>query len=89
MNNTVARLFFSFLFVLAAQNALAQSTIFNVPTTDTVSKGKAYLEFDFLPQIPAAANADRIYTYNPQFVGGVSGNIEAGANSFLTLLIRH
>jgi len=81
--HTVARLFFSFLFVLAAQNALAQSTIFNIPTTDTVSKGKAYLEFDFLPQIPAAANADRIYTYNPRLVVGVSGNIEAGAN-FLT-----
>ncbi len=82
-NNTLVGLSVSFLFVLVAQNALAQSTIFNIPTTDTVSKGKAYFEFDFLPQIPAADGADRIYTYNPRLVVAVSGNIEAGSN-FLT-----
>ena len=68
------------LAALAGQTAMAQSTIFNIPTTDTVAKGKGYFEFDFLPQIPAPDGADRIYTYNPRLVVGISGNIEAGAN---------
>ena len=40
------------LAALAGQTAMAQSTIFNIPTTDTVTKGKAYFEFDFLPRSP-------------------------------------
>jgi hypothetical protein len=83
MKNTRILLFASLLLVVAADNALAQSTIFNIPTTDTVAKSKVYFEFDFLPQIPAPDGADRIYTYNPRLVVGVPGNIEAGAN-FLT-----
>jgi hypothetical protein len=59
--------------------ALAQSTIFNIPTTDTVSKGKAYFEFDFMPQVPAA-DASRTYMYNPRLVVGVPGKIEFGVN---------
>ena len=39
--------------VLVAQSASAQSTIFNIPSTDTVDKGKGYFEFDLLPQAPA------------------------------------
>jgi hypothetical protein len=31
---------------------MAQSTIFNIPSTDTVDKGKGYFEFDFLPEAP-------------------------------------
>jgi hypothetical protein len=45
-------LFVALLLVVAAQTAMAQSTIFNIPTTDTVSKGKGYFEFDFLAQAP-------------------------------------
>jgi hypothetical protein len=59
---------------------MAQSTIFNVPTTDTVAKGKVYFEFDFLPQIPKPEGADRLYIYNPRLVVGVAPNLEAGAN---------
>jgi hypothetical protein len=40
------------LVFVAVEKAAAQSTIFNVPTTDTVAKGKVYFEFDYLPQIP-------------------------------------
>jgi hypothetical protein len=35
--------FIVLLFLLVAQSARAQSTIFNVPTTDTVEKGRAHL----------------------------------------------
>lgn len=59
--------------------AKAQSTIFNIPTTDTASKGKAYAEFDFLLQVPAA-DSSRIYAYNPRVVIGAPGNLEFGVN---------
>jgi hypothetical protein len=68
------------VFTFAAQAAMAQSTIFNIPTTDAVAKGKAYFEFDFLPQAPAAEGAQRVYTYNPRLVVGLGGNVEAGVN---------
>ena len=36
------------LAMVAAQPAAAQSTIFNIPTTDTVAPKKGYFEFDYL-----------------------------------------
>jgi hypothetical protein len=83
--NTVKRfrvlsgLFVALLLVVAAQTAMAQSTIFNIPTTDTVSKGKGYFEFDFLSQAPAF-DSTRTYLYNPRLVVGVAPNAEAGVN---------
>ena len=76
--------FFSGLFVavslvLSAQTAMAQSTIFNIPSTDTVDKGKAYAEFDFLPQAPGFP-AYRTTFINPRLVIGAPGNIEVGVN---------
>jgi hypothetical protein len=60
-------------------HAMAQSTLFNIPTTDTVAKGKAYAEFDFVPQIPAF-NDSRIYFFNPRLVVGAPRNFELGVN---------
>jgi hypothetical protein len=60
-------------------HARAQSTIFNIPTTDTVAKGKVYAEFDFLPQIPAP-DESRMYLYNPRLVVGAPHNLEFGVN---------
>ena len=76
-------LFVALLFVVTAQTAMAQSTIFNIPTTDTVSKGKAYGEFDFLAQAPAPTGV-RTYIYNPRLVVGLGDKAEAGVN-FVTL----
>jgi hypothetical protein len=69
------------LFVLTAfsSQVLAQSTIFNIPTTDTVAKGKVYAEFDFLPQVPGT-DVSRTYLYNPRMVVGAPGNLEFGVN---------
>lgn len=72
-------LFVVLLVVFCAQAAMAQSTIFNIPTTDTVSKGKGYVEFDFLPQAPGTG-ASRTYIYNPRIVVGAPGNVEFGLN---------
>jgi hypothetical protein len=79
-NNTVIKVLAPVVLLVGAQAAMAQSTIFNIPTTDTVAKGKAYLEFDFLPQIPHPDAADRIDIYNPRLVVGLGPNLEVGAN---------
>ena len=75
-------LFVALLFVVTAQTAMAQSTIFNIPSTDTVEKGKGYFEFDFLPQMPTSG-VTRTYIYNPRLVVGLPKDAEAGVN-FLT-----
>jgi hypothetical protein len=71
---------FALFFVLTAGTAAAQSTIFNIPTTDTVAKGKVYFEFDFEPQIPEPSGVERLYIYDPRLVVGLAPNVEAGAN---------
>ena len=74
------RLSGALLLSFVAGEALAQSTIFNIPTTDTVAKGKVYFEFDFLPQVPKPEGDDRLYIYNPRLVVGLGPNLEAGIN---------
>jgi hypothetical protein len=73
-------LFVALLFVVAAQTAMAQSTIFNIPSGDTVDKGKAYVEFDFLPEAPGQDNGSRTYLYNPRLVVGGPHDTEFGVN---------
>jgi len=74
-------LFVALLFVVTAQTAMAQSTIFNIPSGDTVDKGKAYFEFDFLPQAPGPDNGgSRTYLYNPRLVVGGPHDTEFGVN---------
>ncbi len=68
------------------QVAAAQSTIFNIPTTDAVAKGKIYFEFDYLAQLPKFENLPeggvihRLHVFVPRAVVGLGANIEAGAN---------
>jgi len=66
--------------VLAAQNASAQSTIFNIPSTDVVEKGKLYFEFDLLPQAPKPDAGPSIVIYNPRFIVGLPHDVEVGVN---------
>jgi len=73
-------LFVALLFVVAAQTAMAQSTIFNIPSGDTVDKGKAYFEFDFLPQAPGPDAGSRTFLYNPRLVVGGPHDTEFGVN---------
>ena len=62
-----------------SDQAMAQSTIFNVPTTDTATKGTLYGEFDFLVQAPGP-DVSRTYIYNPRLVIGGPGDLEFGVN---------
>lgn len=73
-------LFVALLFVVAAQTAMAQSTIFNIPSTDTVDKGKGYFEFDFLPEAPGQDAGFRTILYNPRLVVGGPHDTEFGVN---------
>jgi len=66
--------------VLGGQQALAQSTLFNIPSTDAVGKGKGYFEFDFFAQMPTTSGAPRLYTYAPRVVVGAGAGVEIGTN---------
>ena len=70
------------LSVLCAGSAMAQSTLFNIPSTDTVAKSKVYFEFDVLPQAPGPDEGfgDKITVYNPRVIVGLANNVEVGLN---------
>lgn len=68
------------LSVMSGQQAIAQSTLFNIPSTDAVSRGSFYVEFDFFAQMPKTDGASRLYVYAPRGIVGLGGGVEAGAN---------
>lgn len=68
-----------FLAMLPQSAAVAQSTLFNVPSTDVVSKKKVYLEFDFLSHFESHADGG-FQIYAPRAVFGVGKGIEVGVN---------
>jgi hypothetical protein len=59
--------------------AAAQSTIFNIPTTDTVAPHKGYFEIDYLPQTPGPDGGDSFQIYTPRVIFGLP-SAEAGLN---------
>lgn len=61
----------------------AQSTIFNVPSTDVQSPGKVYLEADFIMHY-ASYRDGGFQTYGPRVVVGLPGNTEVGVNVWYT-----
>jgi hypothetical protein len=63
-------------------NAMAQSTIFNMPTTDTVAPRQAYFEFDYLVQAPGIEDVGKTQIWAPRIVVGLAPNLEAGVNIF-------
>jgi hypothetical protein len=62
------------------QVAIAQSTIFNIPSTDVVGVGSVYLEFDYFGQMPKPDEGDRLNIFVPRVVTGLAPNVEVGAN---------
>jgi hypothetical protein len=69
--------------VIGARPAAAQSTIFNIPSTDTVSPGKGYFEFDYLAQLPKA-DLGSWQTFAPRGIVGVTPELEVGVNVAVT-----
>ncbi|HWW77111.1 MAG TPA: hypothetical protein VNZ44_17040 [Pyrinomonadaceae bacterium] len=59
--------------------ARAQSTLFNIPSTDVVAEKHVYLEFDFVSHLEAHGDGG-FQGYVPRAVYGVGGHLEVGAN---------
>lgn len=71
------------LFHAAAQSVAAQSTIFNVPSTDVVAEKTAYLEADFLAHFSSYEKGG-FQSYGYRMVYGARKKLEVGANFFYT-----
>jgi hypothetical protein len=67
------------LVLLPKSAAVAQSTLFNIPSTDVVSEKKVYLEFDFLSHFEGHADGG-FQIYAPRAVFGVGKGVEVGVN---------
>jgi hypothetical protein len=65
--------------LMMASPSWAQSTIFNIPTTDTVSPKKGYFEFDYLVQAPPP-DTGQFQIFVPRIVVGVGPMVEVGVN---------
>jgi hypothetical protein len=60
-------------------DAHAQSTLFNIPSTDVVAMKKVYVEFDFLSHLESH-NSGGFQAYVPRAVLGVGKRTEVGLN---------
>ena len=70
------------LFIVAPK-AQAQSTIFNIPSTDVVAPHSGYFEADFVSRF-AAADKGGFQTYGSRLVFGPMKKLELGFNTFYT-----
>ena len=72
---------FAFIFCfLLAINTDAQQTIFNVPTSDVLDRGKVYTELDVSFKPNCQDDLCRFSSFVPRVVVGTGGNAEVGLN---------
>ena len=60
--------------------ASAQQTIFNVPSSDILDKGKFYFEFDATFKPTSGDSVGKFSSFVPRIVAGTGGNVEVGLN---------
>jgi len=58
----------------------AQQTVFNVPTTDVLDKGKVYFELDVSAKLNDSAAVNKFSSFVPRLVLGAGHRIETGVN---------
>jgi hypothetical protein len=58
----------------------AQQTVFNVPTSDVLDKGKVYVELDAAFKADQRHQFGRFSSFVPRVVVGAGGNVEVGVN---------
>ena len=75
----VSILFFGFLFG-AASVVSGQQTIFNVPSTDVLAKGKVYAELDASLKPTDGAVVTKFSSFVPRVVVGAGNRVEIGLN---------
>jgi hypothetical protein len=61
-------------------NTSAQQTIFNVPTTDVLDKGKIYAELDVSFKPNDSSSVNQFSSFVPRVVFGAGNRIEVGLN---------
>src|SRR5687768_15010096 len=60
--------------------AHGQQTVFNVPTTDVLDKGKVYFELDISAKPNNSEALNKFSSFVPRFVVGTGGRVEVGLN---------
>jgi hypothetical protein len=75
------RVLFSFVLALmGTTNCCAQQTVFNVPTTDVLDKGKVYFELDASAKANDSTAVNKFSAFVPRVVVGAGHRIETGVN---------
>jgi hypothetical protein len=71
-----------FLVVITALSITghAQQTLFNVPTTDVLDKGKVYFELDVSAKPNNSEAVSKFSSFVPRLVVGAGGKVEVGVN---------
>jgi hypothetical protein len=72
--------FFIFTFLAVAASVNAQQTIFNVPSSDILDKGKIYFELDSTFKTNNDDALRRFSSFVPRVVVGAGGDVEVGLN---------
>jgi hypothetical protein len=78
--NSILMLFGLLLPLVLPEAARAQQTIFNVPTTDVLDRGKVYAELDVPCKPNDGESVRRFSSFVPRVVVGVGGRTEVGLN---------
>jgi len=80
-NGHVVLVLFAVLFLSSVYSvAHAQQTIFNVPTTDVLDKGKVYAELDASLKPTDGATVPKFSSFVPRIVVGAGSRVEFGLN---------
>lgn len=72
--------FLFFVLMVCAVQTNAQQTIFNVPSSDILDKGKVYVELDATFKTNRQDALGRFSSFVPRVVAGTGGNVEVGLN---------
>lgn len=68
------------LIIMTIGAAHAQQTIFNVPSSDVLDKGKGYLELDASFRFNDTRSVNKFSSFVPRGVFGIGGDTEVGVN---------
>src|SRR5689334_13523574 len=71
-----------FLVLAGNRTARGQSTILNVPSTETMSRNQLYVEADLIAHGTAHKDGGFLW-YGPSVIYGIGRNIEVGVNAYL------
>jgi hypothetical protein len=80
---TLALTSFAFFLLTSDFSSLkvqAQQTVFNVPTTDVLNKGRVYFELDASVKPKDSQAVNKFSSFVPRLAAGVGHHIEAGLN---------